>query len=331
MKAFRYERAKTVEAAIAATQDGGAVLKANGLDLLDRLKERVDEPDRIVTLVDVAGLDKIEKLEDGAIRIGAMATLADIAASPLLVARPELRKSLVKAAEEAASPQLRNRATVGGNLCQHTRCGYYRLKTFDCYKRGVGSCPVRVAGAVQETAGIFANDPCACAHPSSLAPVFGALGASLVVRGKGGERRIAVGELYTTPVFGKASDTTLAPGDVITAVEIAFQHPGRAAYYEVRQRASYDWALVSCAVAFDGGESNVKSNAGIWLGSVAPTPIRAEAAEKYLIGKQFSEAIAVATAEAAALGATPLAGNAYKVDLVKVAVHRALMAAWERS
>lgn len=328
MKAFRYERAKTVEAAVSASADATAILKANGLDLLDRLKERVNEPDRIVTLIDVPGLDKIEPLEGGGIRIGAMATLADVAASPLLAQRGAWKKSIAKAAEEAASPQLRNRATVGGNLCQHTRCGYYRVKTFDCVKRG-GGCPVRAAGGVQETAGIFGNDLCASAHPSSLAPVFGALGAQVVVRGKGGERRMSIGELYTAPVLGKASDTTLAPGDVIVAVEVAWD-PVRAAYYEVRQRAAFDWALVSCAVAFDGGESNVKPNAGIWLGSVAPTPIRALAAEKYLIGKQFSEAIAIATAEAAALGATPLAGNAYKVGLVKVAVHRALMAAWER-
>ncbi len=331
MKAFRYERAKTVEAAVAASSDATAILKANGLDLLDRLKERVNEPDRIVTLIDVPGLDKIEKLENGAIRIGAMATLSDVAASPLLAATAPLRRSLVKAAEEAASPQLRNRATVGGNLCQHTRCGYYRVKTFDCLKRGGGGCPARAAGGVQETAGIFGNELCASAHPSSLAPVFGALGAQVVVVGKGGERRMSIGELYTAPVSGKASDTTLAPGDVITAVEIPFQRPDRAAFYEVRQRAAFDWALVSCAVAFDGGEVAVKPGAGIWLGSVAPTPIRAVAAETYLIGKSFSDGVARATAQAAALGGTPLVGNTYKVELVKVAVHRALMAAWEKS
>ena len=111
---------------------------------------------------------------------------------------------------------------------------------------------MRSAGGVQETAGIFGNELCASAHPSSLAPVFGALGAQVVVRGKGGERRISIGELYTAPVAGKASDTTLVPGDVITAVEIPFQHPQRAAFYEVRQRAAFDWALVSCAVGIIG-------------------------------------------------------------------------------
>ena len=321
MKAFRYERAKTVDAAVAATADGGAVLKANGLDLLDRLKERIDEPARIVTLIDVPGLDQIEAIEGGGVRIGAMVTLAGLASSPIT-----LPAALVAAASEAASPQLRNRATVGGNLCQHTRCGYYRVRTFDCLKRGVGGCPVLAPGGVQETNGIFGNGLCACAHPSSLAPVFGALGAAVVVRGKGGERRLSVAELYRPPVTGQASDTTLAPGDVITSIELSAPPP-HTAFYEVRQRASYDWALVSCAVAFAGGETAVK-DAGIWLGAVAPSPMRAVAAEAALVGKPFSGASAAAAAEAAVVGATPLAGNAYKVELVKVAVKRALLAAW---
>jgi len=323
VKAFQYQRAKTVEAAVVASAAAGAVLKANGIDLLDRMKERIDEPDRVVTLVDVPGLDAIEKTEGGGVRIGAMATLAAVAASPLA-----LPTALVVAASEAASPQLRNRATVGGNLCQHTRCGYYRVKTFDCVKRGVGGCPVLSPGAVQETNGIFGNDLCACAHPSSLAPVFGALGAKVVVRGTGGERRLSVAELYRPPVAGKASDTTLAPGDVITSIEIPATCPGMTAFHEVRQRAAYDWALVSCAVALElDADGVVKEGAGIWLGAVAPFPMRAVAAEKALVGRKWNEASATAAASAAVTGATPLAGNAYKIELVKVAVRRALMAA----
>ena len=325
MKAFRYERAKTVDAAVAAVAQGGAVLKANGLDLLDRLKERIDQPDRVVTLIDVPGLDKLEAIEGGGVRIGAMVTLAGLVSTPALA----LPRALVEAASQAASPQLRNRATVGGNLCQHTRCGYYRVKTFDCLKRGVGGCPVLVPGGVQETSGIFGNESCACANPSSLAPVFGALGAKVVVRGKGGERRLTVVELYRPPVAGNASDTTLEPSDVVTSIELPSQEAQHTAFYEVRQRASYDWALVSCAVAFSGGEVAVK-NAGIWLGAVAPSPMRAAGAEQALVDKPFTEASAAAAAEAAVIGATPLTGNAYKVELVKVAVRRALMAAWEK-
>jgi xanthine dehydrogenase YagS FAD-binding subunit len=327
VKSFRYERPATLDAAVKALAEGPALLKASGIDVLDRLKERVDEPDRVVTLVDVPGFDAIALGPDGTLRIGALATLAAIAASA------DVRKAapaLAHAAEEAASPQLRNRATLGGNLAQHTRCGYYRLKSFPCFKRGDPFCPVRSPGAVQENAGIFDAEACACAHPSSLAPALGASGAVVVVRDAKGERRLPLADLYAPPAQGKASDTTLGPGDVITSVELAAaERPARSAFYEVRQRASFDWALVSCAVGFDGGESAVK-RARVWLGAVAPYPWRAAGAEKALVGKAFSPAVAAAAADAAVEGAKPLPGTAYKVDLVKVAVRRALLAAWER-
>ncbi len=327
MKAFRYERPRTVEAALGALADGGALLKAGGVDVLDRMKERVDEPTRVVTLIDVPDLEGIGTTADGALRIGAMATLAAIADSA------DVARSLpavATAAAEAASPQIRNVATLGGNLCQHTRCGYYRLKSFPCFKRGDAFCPVRKEGAVQEWAGVFGIGDCACANPSSLAPAVGACGGTVVVRSAKGERRLALSDLYEPPKNGKPSDTTLAPGDVIVAVEFpAADRPQRSAYVEIRQRQAFDWALVSCAVGFDGGETSVKA-ARIWLGAVAPYPLEAKAAEKALVGKAFSPESAAAAADAATTGATPLAGTAYKVDLVKVAVRRALKAAWER-
>jgi xanthine dehydrogenase YagS FAD-binding subunit len=295
--------------------------------VLDRLKERVDEPDRVVTLVDVPGLDAVALGADGTLRVGALATLAAVAANA------DVRRhlpALAHAAGEAASPQLRNRATVGGNLAQHTRCGYYRMKTFPCLKRGAPACPVLAPGAVQEAAGIFDNAVCASAHPSSVAPAIGACGGTVVVRNAKGERRLALADLYEPPKRGKASDTTLAPDDVIVAVEFAAaDRPPRSGFHEVRQRAAFDWALVSCAAGFQGGEQAVKT-ARVWLGAVAPYPMRSEAAEKALVGKTFSEAAAVAAGKAAAKGATPLPGSAYKVHLVEVAVKRALMSAWER-
>jgi xanthine dehydrogenase YagS FAD-binding subunit len=326
VKAFRYERPTTTAAAVRVLAEGGVALKANGLDLLDRLKERVDEPDRVVTLVDVPGLGSIEKRGDGTLVVGALATLAAVAES---AAVREACPALADAASHAASPQLRNRATVGGNLAQHTRCGYYRLRSFPCWKRGAERCPVLAEGAVQETAGVFGNASCASAHPSSLAPVLGATGATVVVLSPKGERRLALADLYEAPRKGKASDVTLAADDVIVRVEVPAFRPGvdHQAYEEVRQRAAYDWALVSCAASFEGGESAVKS-ARIWLGAVAPTPWRAEAAEKALVGKPWSAALAAAAGRAAATGATPLPGNRYKVDLVSVVVRRALEAAW---
>jgi xanthine dehydrogenase YagS FAD-binding subunit len=321
VKAFAFVRPRSLEEASSAV-DATSVLKASGIDLLDRMKERVDEPSRVVALLDVPGLRSIEAHDDR-IRIGALVTLAELAASD-----PVRRRlpSLAEAAGLAASPQLRHRATVGGNLAQHTRCGYYRHRSFPCFKRGDASCPVLADGAVQETAGVFGNGACASAHPSSLAPVFGTLDATVVVHGKDGERRVPFEELWQEPVQGKASDTTLAPGDVIVAVESSWHSGARFGYHEVRQKAAFDWALVSAAVRVEGGDPAVNV-ARVWLGSVAPTPWRAKAAEKALFGSRWTEDLARGAATAAVEGATPLAGNAYKTRLVEVAVRRALLAA----
>lgn len=326
MKAFELLRPANIETA-ASELGEGALLKAGGIDVLDRMKERVDEPDRVVSLVDL-GSDHAAILRDGdAIRIGAGATLAAVAGSELVPV------SLREAAEQAASPQIRNLATLGGNLCQHTRCGYYRLKSFPCWKRGSDTCPVLADGAVQETAGIFGNRPCACAHPSSLAPALGTLGARLHVVSAEGGREVAFGNLWAAPAKGRASDTTLAPSDVIAHVVLDAREAAsgwRLAHEEIRQKAAFDWPLVTCAVALRA-EGGKVAEASVWLGAVAPTPRRSEAAEAALVGKAFSESLAARAGEAAAEGSTPLAGTRYKVQLVKVAVRRALAKAWGRS
>jgi xanthine dehydrogenase YagS FAD-binding subunit len=325
VKAFAYVRPKTVEGVVAALGEGGT-LKASGLDLLDRMKERVDQPDRVVTLVDVPGLaDEIAPGPGGgALRLGALTTLAAIAGSKAVEERVP---ALAEAAREAASPQLRNRATLGGNLAQHTRCGYYRHASFPCWKRGSEACPVLAEGAVQETAAVFGNASCASAHPSSLAPALGAAGATVVVRGPKGERRLALPDLYEAPKKGKASDVVLGAGEVIVAVEVP--SAPRSAFVEVRRRAAFDWALASCAASLREADGKVVEPR-IFLGAVAPIPWRSKAAEAVLAGQPFSEALAAKAGEAAAAEATPLPGNRYKVDLVKVVVRRALVAAHAR-
>ena len=323
MKAFRYDRPSTLAGAVTSMAGEGTLLKAAGIDVLDRMKERVDLPDRVVTLIDVPGLDRVERLPTGALRIGALATLARLAASDdVRTAAP----ALAQAASEAASPQIRNRATVGGNLGQHTRCGYYRLASFPCFKRGDAFCPVRKPDAVQEEAGIFGIYLCACALPSSLAPTLGALGATVVVTGTAGERRLAVADLYEAPRQGKASDMTLAPTDVITAVEVPARGPGdRQGFHEIRRRAQFDWPLV-LAATWVRVEGTKVADARVWLGSVAPTPIASAAAAKALVGAPSDgEGFAAAAGDAAVSGATPLPGTIYKTALVKVAVRRALL------
>jgi xanthine dehydrogenase YagS FAD-binding subunit len=327
VKSFAFVRPRTPEALDAAlAQQGPRVLKAGGVDLLDRMKERLDEPDRVVGLVDLEAGRAVEVGADGSLRLGALVTLAEIAGSA------EVRRiapSLADAAGRAASPPIRHRATLGGNLAQHSRCGYYRHISFPCLKRGADSCPVLAPGAVQEMSAIFDNSVCASAHASSLAPVLGSLDAVVLVRGGGAERRVEFADLWDAPRRGKASDLSLAEGEWIVAVEVPATAPSRLAYEEIRAKAAFDWALVSCAVRLLGGESAVKE-ARVWLGSVAPTPRRSRAAEAILLGRAFSEAQAARAGDVAAAEATPLPGNAYKATLVKVAVRRALTAAWER-
>jgi xanthine dehydrogenase YagS FAD-binding subunit len=328
MKAFTFVRPKTFAEAVSAAAIKGTVIKAGGIDLLDRMKERVDEPERVIALLDVLSSDAehllrgISLLDEGALlRVGALATLEDVARSDLVRAKCP---ALAEAAGLAASPQLRRRATIAGNLCQHTRCGYYRHSSFPCLKRGDASCPVLDEGSVQDSAGLFGNRPCASGHPSSIAPVAGACVARVSIATNVGDGRTdELAHFYRPPERGRASDTTLDPGDVVMTVNFPVVPSRRSAYEEVRQKAAFDWALVSCCVRLDMDGDKVKG-AGVWLGSVAPTPWHAEAAEKALVGKTLTDETIAAAADAAIVGATPLPGNAYKVDLVKVVVRRAL-------
>ncbi len=328
MKAFRYVRVSGGAGDVGKLVRKGATLKAGGCDLLDRMKERIAEPADVVAFGEVQNeyLRAIAATPDG-LRIGALVTLAEIAASKKVAAHSA---ALAEAARRAASPQVRHRATLGGNLCQHTRCGYYRIATFPCWRRGADVCPVLVDGAVQDTAGVFDNGECASAHPASLPPVLGALGARVVVRARKEREERAFEALWRQPAKGVHEDVALAPGEVIVAVVLP-PLPARTnvAYEAVRQRAAFDWALASCAarVTRDGGK--VKA-ASIWLGSVAPTPRRAVAAEKALVGKAPGAAGFAAAADAAVAGASPLPGNTYKVELVKVVVRRALERAARR-
>ncbi|MHC5010404.1 MAG: FAD binding domain-containing protein [Planctomycetota bacterium] len=331
MKAFEFVRpdsARGAAEALAASE--GALLKSGGIDALDRMKEGVDTPGRVVGLVDVTGDMREIQDVDGRIRIGALVTLAELEASPRVA---EALWSLGHAAAEAASLQLRHVATLGGNLAQHTRCGYYRHASFPCRKRGDDDCPVREDGGVQELAGIFNNRVCASGHPSSLAPVLGTLDAVVRVTGPEGDRTIPFADLWAVPQAGRASDVTLGPAELITSVDVAPRDTAkgdRLGYEEIRQKAAFDWALASCAVRLRLADGKV-AEASVWLGAVAPTPLEAVDARAVLEGKAWSDDLVAKAAEAAVAGATPLPGNTYKVQLTKVAVKRALERAHGRA
>ncbi len=313
MKNFEYVLPKSVDEASKAAAEKGARLKAAGVDLLDEMKSYVAQPDKVVNLLSVKGMRDIASQKDGT-HIGALVTLAQVAAAT------DLPHALVEAADEAATPQVRNVATVGGNLAQRPRRWYWRSEAFTCLRKGGDACPA-IDGENRYHA-IFHTGPCPIVHPSNLAPALMALGATVVTN----KRSIEIEKFFVLPKDKIDRENVLEDGEIITEVIVP---PGgwKSAYKEGREKESFDWALVSAAVALlmDGG--TVK-DARVVLGAVAPVPMRSKEAEAALVGKKPLDA-AKDAAEAAFKEAKPLSGNGYKVPLGKAILRRAIAAAAE--
>lgn len=310
MKAFAYERAADAAGAVAAGADGATYL-AGGTNLVDLMKLGVETPDR---LVDVARLphDAIEELSGGGLRIGAAVSNADLALHPVVRERyPVLSQALLA----GASGQLRNLATVGGNLLQRTRCSYFQDVTKPCNKRRPGSgCPAR-EGEHHNLAILGHSEHCVATHPSDMAVALTALGATVHVHGKGA---VPLPGLHRLPGEHPERDTNLAPGDLITAIELPSPDAAaaRSAYRKVRERASYSFAVVSVAAAVSLRDG-VIDECRIALGGVAHVPWRATEAEAALKGAAASEQSFTAAAGAELAHAQPLRDNAYKVPLTR--------------
>jgi xanthine dehydrogenase YagS FAD-binding subunit len=289
------------------------VYVAGGTNLVDHLKLGVATPD---VLVDVSRLplDEVEGLEDGGLRIGAAVRNADLAAhAAVRRGYPVLAQALLA----GASGQIRNVATTGGNLLQRTRCVYFQDVTPPCNKREPGSgCPARVG--FQRSAGVLgASEHCVATHPSDMAVALAALDAVVVVLGTDGERRVPMSDLHRLPGDRPELDTTLAHGELVTAVELpALPDASRSAYRKVRDRASYAFALVSVAAVLDVSGGTVH-DVRIALGGVAHKPWRASVAEERLRGGPATEEAFRAAAEAELAAAVPLAGNAFKVPMAR--------------
>jgi xanthine dehydrogenase YagS FAD-binding subunit len=320
MKAFELARPRSLEEARELLgQKKDAVFKAGGIDLLDHLKEHLLEPARVVDLRAVPGLDKIEALPDGGLRIGPLTTLSKVAAHQGV---RKTHAALAQACGEAASPQIRNVATLGGNLLQRPRCWYYRLESYKCLKKGGDVC-FAVNGENRYHV-IFGGGPSYAPHPSNAAVALVALNASLVLESDKGPRTVPAGEFFTPPARDPERENLLAPGELLTEIRVPPAGAARSAYDEVRERAAFDWPLVSVAAAvrLEGGSV---AEARIVLGAVAPIPWRSTRAEQALIGKALNEASARAAAQAAVVGAAPLSDNGYKVGLVQTLVRRTLL------
>jgi xanthine dehydrogenase YagS FAD-binding subunit len=315
----RFELAKATSASQARellAEKAGSVLKAGGIDLVDHLKEHLLEPPRVVDLRSIPGLDRVTVEADGGLRLGALATLAKVAA------HPEVRRThpaLARACGEAASPQVRNVATIGGNVLQRPRCWYYRLESYKCVKKGGDTC-FAIAGENRYHV-IFGGGPAYPPHPSNAAVPLVAYGATFVIDGPKGPRTVPAGEFFVLPEKDPRRENVLEPGEVLLEIRVPSAAGWKSAYHEVRERAAFDWPLVSAAVALKAA-GGVVTDARVVLGQVAPIPWRSAKAEKTLVGKPVGAAAAETAGRAAVEGAEPMTDNGYKVDLVNTLVRR---------
>jgi len=297
-------------------EKAGSVYKAGGIDLVDHLKEHLVEPPRVVDLKTIPGLDKITVGGDGSLRIGALATLAKVAAHQAV---RKTHPALARACGEAASPQVRNVATIGGNLLQRPRCWYYRLESYKCVKKGGDVC-FAVAGENRYHV-LFGGGPAFPPHPSNAAVPLVAYGASFVVDGAKGPRAVPAGEFFVLPEKDPTRENVLLPGEVLLEVHVPAMNGWRSAYYEIRERADFDWPLVANAIALKVEGGTIR-DARVVLGAVATIPWRSAPAEKALAGKRLGPEAASAAGKAAVEGAQPMSDNGYKVDLVTTLVRR---------
>jgi xanthine dehydrogenase YagS FAD-binding subunit len=326
MQPFAYANPSSLSEAIELlpSEWGETEVLAGGTDLLARMKDDVSSPSR---LVNIKGVDELRRIreEGGGYRIGSLVTLEE------LLAHESLSKAfpaLADAARGVSSPQIRAMGTVGGDLLQRPRCWYYRA--------GYGLLAQDESGKSLVPDGenkyhaIFGNDgPAYFVSPSSLGPALVALDAKVTLHGPSGRREVAASEFFVTPKGKGEREHAIKPNELLTEITIpASAREWRSATYEVREKMALDWPLATASVALKMDGSRV-SSARIVLGHVAPVPWRASAAEKALEGKSLGEESAAAAGDAAVQGAKPLRHNAYKVQLARVCVKRALLGVQE--
>jgi xanthine dehydrogenase YagS FAD-binding subunit len=322
MKPFAYVNPTNERDAVAALSPEleRSLAIGGGQDLLARLKDYVTQPDRVVNVK--AALESRVTQVNGGLRIGAAVKMVDLA-EDAQVAR--LYPAVSAAAIEVGTPQIRNQGTVGGNLNQRPRCWYFRNEEFVCFKKGGNTC-FSPAGENQFHA-IFGGGPSFIVHPSSLAVPFVAYGATFRVLGPTGERLVPAAEYFTLPtVQNVRTENVLKPNELLTHVILPAPGTIRSGHYEVRYKTSHDWPIAFATVVLTMNGATVQS-ARVVMGAVAPIPWRSQPAEQALAGKTITEETAAAAADAALREARPLSQNAYKVQVAKTAVKRAILRA----
>jgi xanthine dehydrogenase YagS FAD-binding subunit len=323
MNRFEYARPTTLAEAVAAGAVPGATYLAAGTNLMDLMKGGVMRPGKLVDIGRLPGLDRIETLADGGVRIGALVRNADLAYDADFARHfPAVAEALLS----GASAQLRNPATVGGNLLQRTRCAYFYDTASACNKRDPGAGCDALGGENRMHAILGWSEHCIATHPSDFCVPLVAFDAMVEVEGPGGRRDIPLGEFHLVPGITPHKETVLEPGELITAVRLPAASAAFAAnarYLKIRERTSYAFAVVSAAAALrlDGGAI---AEARIALGGVALKPWRARTAEATLAGAHPDQAAFRRAAEAALADARPSGDNAFKIELARRIVVRAL-------
>ena len=326
MRPFDYTAAtSSADAARMVAADANARFIAGGTTLVDLMKLEVETPGRLVDLNMLAerepALAQIAEMPDGGLRIGALVRNSDTAWNTTVKSRfPVLSEALLA----GASGQIRNMATVGGNLLQRTRCWYFRDTAMPCNKREPGSGCSAIAGHNRMHAVLGTSNQCIATSPGDMPVAMAALGAVVRVRGARGERTIPITDFHVVPGAHPERETILRHGELITAVDIpALAYGQRSHYRKVRDRASYAFALASAAVILDVQGGTVR-NARVALGGIATKPWRAMDAERHLTGKRATADVFRAAADIALSGAVPRSENAFKIELAKRTLVRAL-------
>ena len=321
MPAFElFQPASTADALNLLDRYGAdAWIFAGGLDSFDWLKDRIKRPRYVVDLGGIAELKGI-RARDGGLEIGAMTTLTEVVSHPIVRDRYAI---LTEAAEAAASPQIRNQGTIGGNLSQDTRCWYYRAG-WSCYRAGGNICYADTPESINREHAILEADRCVAVNPSDTAPALIVLGASMVIRGSSGERVIPAENYFVGPGTDITRMTALRPRGLLTAIRLPGDWAGANFYWEkVRDRQVWDFALVSVASAMTLSGTTIQ-NIRLVVNGVAARPVRLATVEQYVKGKPRNEATAAAAGDMAVQGAQPLRFNAYKVPLMRNLVKRAI-------
>ena len=322
MNNFAFVDCHTVDEALDQLT-ANATIKAGGIDLLDLMKEDIVSPSKLVNIRNVDALRGITPAKDG-LHLGPLVTLSEIAA------HPEIQRSyagLADAAGHAATPQVRNMATIGGNIMQRPRCWYFRSTDFDCKKKGGTSEECHAHDGENQYHAVINNGTCAMVHPSSTAVPLLGMNAQVELTSKRGKRQVAMSEFYVAPEKSLINETVVQPGELITSIFVPAPEPGtRSAYQKYGEKESFDWPIADAGVVLVMEGSRCRK-AAIVLGVAAPTPIRASAAEATLAGKTIDETLARDAAKAAMQAATPLSQNGYKVQLFQTAIYRTILLA----